>query len=154
MTDRTDDTAGRLADYCPGHESLRGDAMGTSVYCDGTCLTGDELADALAEIADDTETTADPAYVGTRGTVEGPGDYDVKPANGPTIDATVTVEARRDEDGTRYWRATVTVPAVPGPGRETTTRDYAAYGSRFGGLATGSMPHDAALDLLSLVLTS
>ena len=103
-----------------------------------------------------TETTASPAYVGPRGTVEGPGDYDVRTeiTDGPTIDATVTVEARQDEDGERYWRATVTVPAVPGPGRETTTCDYAAYGSRFGGISTGCLPHEAALDLLSLVLTS
>jgi hypothetical protein len=24
---------------CPGHESLRGDLMGASFYCDGTCTT-------------------------------------------------------------------------------------------------------------------
>ena len=44
-----------LADYCPGHESLRGDCMGVSFYCDGTCLQGDDLAEALAGISDDTE---------------------------------------------------------------------------------------------------
>jgi hypothetical protein len=42
-----------LADYCPGHETLRGDLMGASFYCDGTCLHGDDLAEALAEIDDD-----------------------------------------------------------------------------------------------------
>jgi len=33
---RDDLTGGTVADYCPGHESLRGDRMGTSDYCEGT----------------------------------------------------------------------------------------------------------------------
>jgi hypothetical protein len=59
-----------LADYCPGHESLRGALMGASSYCDGTCLQGDDLADALAELGD---------RLPERGDVEGPGDYAVSP---------------------------------------------------------------------------
>lgn len=33
---RDDLTGDTVADYCPGHESLRGDRMGASDYCDGT----------------------------------------------------------------------------------------------------------------------
>jgi hypothetical protein len=116
-----------------------------------------------------------------RGSVEGPGDYAIPTDTAPewcaacgcaigrpcvcskdcqtgheladpTIDATVRVDKRQDEDGTVYWRVTVTVPAVPGPGRETTTRDYAAWDAEAGWLQR--LPHEAALDLLGLVLTS
>jgi hypothetical protein len=48
----TGQLAPTLADFCPGHETLRGDLMGASFYCDGTCLHGDALAEALAEIRD------------------------------------------------------------------------------------------------------
>lgn len=34
----TDDDAADDESECPGHESLRGDAMGVSVFCDGTCV--------------------------------------------------------------------------------------------------------------------
>lgn len=33
---RDDLTGDTVADYCPGHESLRGDSMGASDYCEGT----------------------------------------------------------------------------------------------------------------------
>jgi hypothetical protein len=33
---RDDLTGDTVADYCPGHESLRGDRMGASDYCEGT----------------------------------------------------------------------------------------------------------------------
>jgi hypothetical protein len=58
-----------LADYCPGHESLRGDAMGVSVYCDGSCLHGDELAEALAELAEGDAVTDPTSHTVTRSKV-------------------------------------------------------------------------------------
>jgi len=52
---RDDLTGGTVADYCPGHESLRGDRMGASDYCEGTPVCRQALDAYRAERTPDAD---------------------------------------------------------------------------------------------------
>jgi hypothetical protein len=52
---RDDLTGDTVADYCPGHESLRGDRMGVSDHCEGMAICQQALDEYRAERTPDTD---------------------------------------------------------------------------------------------------
>jgi len=66
---RDDLTGDTVADYCPGHESLRGDRMGASDYCEGSRVCKQAVDAYRAERTPDPDVlhvrTSDTVKVGT-----------------------------------------------------------------------------------------